>query len=77
MTIHVQLYGHLRDALPLVQKGKASIDLPERSTVTEVLEHFDIQADVLTAVNDEQASAAGTILQDGDRVFVFPPVAGG
>ena len=77
MTIHVQLYGHLRDALPLKNKGQTSLDLPAQSTITEVLAYFDIQLDVLTAINDDQATSTDTVLQEGDKVFVFPPVAGG
>jgi sulfur-carrier protein len=76
--VEVRLFGHLRDYLPAPGDPGAMVEVPDGCTFQELLDRLKIPpADpkilLLNGVHvDRQA-----ILGEGDRVSVFPPIAGG
>lgn len=82
-AIDVKLYAMLRDRLPPGSRGVSGrIDLPDGATIATALDRLDIPAEYrqLVVLNDEEVAAAewgGRTLRDGDRLAVFPPIAGG
>lgn len=77
MQIHVQLYGTLRDRLPAEAKGKTILQLEAGTTAAEALAELGLDDAAMIAINDEHESEHAQTLQDGDRLSVFMPVAGG
>jgi thiamine biosynthesis protein ThiS len=77
ITIHIRLHGALRDKLPAEAKGRIVLSLPEGTTVTAVLEQLSLRRRTEVAVNDEIVDNRDIALEDGDRVEVFRPAAGG
>lgn len=77
MEVTVRLFATLKDLLP-EDKKKISIELEAGSTVNEVIEYFGIPQEeaLIIKVNGRHGSKS-TILEDGDRVGIFPPVGGG
>ena len=81
MRVRVLFFGVLKD---LAGKSSESLDLPEGSSVCDVLEHYtsrvprlrDSLASMAVAVN-QQYAGAGTELKSGDEVALLPPVSGG
>jgi len=78
MKVEVWLFSTLRKYLPSGAQGnRAVVELPEGSTLADLVEHLGLQEEALVGtVNDEQAHW-GLKLKDGDRVSFFPPLAGG
>jgi sulfur carrier protein ThiS len=77
MQIKVVLYATLRDKLPRENKGVTMLELPEGSTINNMLEKLDIDIMVKCSVNGEIARDNMWILKDGDEVRVFRPIGGG
>jgi sulfur carrier protein ThiS len=77
MQIHVRLHGALRDKLPAEMKGRAVLDFEEGTTVTAVLAHLSLHGRIQVALNQKTTENKDTILQDGDRLEIFRPAAGG
>jgi sulfur carrier protein ThiS len=79
MKIHLRLFASLgRYAPPGEGTEGREVTLAEGATVGSLLERLGIPAGVvkLVFVNGVHATA-DTVLRNGDRVGVFPPVAGG
>jgi molybdopterin converting factor small subunit len=91
MQIHVQLLSILRECLPPgAERGQATIALPPNATLADLVAHLGIDRFLGYAADDIIARASwqvrvsgqfemdmGRVLQDGDEVCIFPPVAGG
>lgn len=77
IRVRVRLYGDLRERLDAACP-EAPLILPEGSTLETLNESLGIPGEevVVTLVNGVAVSQ-GTVLRDGDRVDVFPPLAGG
>lgn len=73
----MQLYATLRKYGP-PQEGACEVDLAVGDRVARLLEILGIPADAekVILVNGRPAEQ-GSILKDGDKVVLFPPVAGG
>ena len=76
MRITVKLYANLREYSN--GEGTISLELAENSSVMDTLKHFKIPENEtkIIMVNGIRAKP-DTIVQDGDRVAIFPPIAGG
>ncbi len=74
MKVEVKLSATLRKGQP----GRQSIDLPDGSTVANLLAQLNLPrtAVAVVAVN-MQYSAEDRVLQSGDEIAIYPPVAGG
>ncbi|MDD2603310.1 MAG: MoaD/ThiS family protein [Desulfobacterales bacterium] len=75
IQIELRLYASLK---PLEPASAASHPLPSGTTVGEVLAGLKVPGDQvkLVFVNGRKAHRQ-RVLQDGDRLGVFPPVGGG
>jgi len=79
MKVDVRLFASLMSYAPEgAEKGAAHVALPEDATVGDLLEMLEVPEGVvkLVFVNGLHAKES-TALRHGDRVGIFPPVAGG
>ncbi|HSR11836.1 MAG TPA: MoaD/ThiS family protein [Thermodesulfobacteriota bacterium] len=79
MTIEVRLYASLGRYLPPEAEGNSCIlEIEPETTVRDVLRNLNVPLDSPKVIflNGVHADG-GEVLKDGDRVGVFPPVAGG
>jgi len=79
ITVQVRLYATLRRYRPEVKLGESlPMELPEGTTVGQLIERLGIPAEVVKNifVNHRQQGPE-YVLQAGDEVAIFPPVAGG
>lgn len=80
MKIELRLFASLRKKLPSGSpRGRCELDLPTGVTVDEVLRQMTIphESAQMLLVNGEHDRNFERVLQDGDVLSVFPPVAGG
>jgi molybdopterin synthase sulfur carrier subunit len=77
MKIEVRLFATLRQYAP-GGRDPSVFELAEGSRVAQVLEGLSIPKDAakVILVNGRQ-SDEGHLLHGGDRIVIFPPVAGG
>jgi molybdopterin converting factor small subunit len=79
VRIEVQLFATLAAFLPPdSREGAATLEVPDRSTVRDVIERLRLPADLerVTLVNGGDAEPERP-LHPGDVVAVFPPLSGG
>jgi sulfur-carrier protein len=79
VRVEVQLFATLAAFLPADSRhGAAILDVPDRSTVRDVIQRLGLPADLerVTLVNGGDAPPDQD-LHAGDVVAVFPPLAGG
>lgn len=79
MEVTVVLYATLRRHHP---RGRGSepfiVELPEGSTVADLLDHLEIAEDEAKQVFIEHAGRPRDYaMRDGQKAAIFPPVAGG
>ena len=79
MNVHVQFFSRLRDLA-----GESELEVPERTTVAELLGILYARAPALRDWDKSILVAAGVefvgrdyILQSDDRISIMPPVQGG
>ncbi|MEW6298102.1 MAG: MoaD/ThiS family protein [Thermodesulfobacteriota bacterium] len=80
MHVEVKLFANLRKLLPPGSSGgKATLTLEDGATITTLLHHLNVPAEMaqMVLVNGEQTREFDHPLADGDAVSIFPPVAGG
>jgi molybdopterin converting factor small subunit len=77
MQVSVKLMAVLRSKLP--PGGTAKVELEPAAPVASLLDKLGIGAGHvhLVMVNGEMETDRQRLLQDGDELTVFPPVAGG
>jgi len=79
MKIKVHLHTILQQGLPEETLNKLIIDLPEASTLVDLIEHLNIQLgskSLTLAVNGRTAEEV-QVLKDGDVVHLIPAISGG
>lgn len=79
MKVTVTLYATLRRYHP-EEKGSEpfSVELPEGSRVKDLLDHLGLKKGEAKQVFIRHKSRPGDYtLEEGERVAIFPPVAGG
>jgi molybdopterin synthase sulfur carrier subunit len=79
MKIELRLFASLSRYLPEQQsKNCCDMEVPDGTTVKELLQRLAIPAEIrkIIIVNGVHAGESQT-LAEGDRIGVFPPVAGG
>ena len=80
MKIELRLFASLRKKLPPGSpRGKCDLELPDGTTIGQVLERMAIaQASAqMVLVNGDHDRNFDRVLRGGDVLSVFPPVAGG
>ena len=81
MQVQVLFFGMLKD---LAGQPSESLDLPEKSTLADVLSHYETRlpqlyswrSSLAMSVNREYAGPQ-KLLHDGDEIALLPPVSGG
>jgi molybdopterin synthase sulfur carrier subunit len=79
MKIELNLYASLAEYLPDRARGNPNIiELPEGTTVRKLIERLRIPVDTprIIFLNGSHAPLEAP-LNDGDRLGMFPPLAGG
>jgi molybdopterin converting factor small subunit len=82
VTIDLSLFGELKSHMPTGAVGRrARVEVPDGLDAFGLIEHLGIpfEADegvIVVSVNDEVTDLRAPI-KDGDRVTIFPPLAGG
>ncbi len=83
MQVTIKLYATLTDYLPAGSKhNRLEVELTDNTTVTAALAPFALPPKMthLVLVNGvyiPPETRAGTVLQSGDTLAVWPPIAGG
>jgi len=84
MRIHVRLFASLRDRFPSDDRGRGDIELDDPASLADLIERLEIPDPLaqMVLVDGLQAPSsreerAGRILEDGQTVSIFPPIAGG
>jgi sulfur carrier protein ThiS len=77
LHIKIVLFGLYRGKLPREAHGEVDLDLPEGTTIGEVLARLEINMGGLCILNGQSEIDKITRLQDGDRLQIVPPVGGG
>ena len=79
IEVEVRLYATLRRYAPGVRLGEAMrLSMERGSTLQQIYDRLGVPVDeVKRAIVNGVARDHGYCLSDGDRVAVFPPVAGG
>ena len=79
MKIELRLFASLSRYLPEQRTGNlCAMEIPEGTTIKELLQRLTFPAEIrkIIIVNGVHAGDNQT-LAEGDRIGVFPPVAGG
>ena len=69
--------GPLVDFLPNSDKGKATIEMNNDSTIADMLNKLKIKRKVIVSVNGDEEKGLDYILREGDEVLIFTVVSGG
>jgi len=79
MRVELRLYASLGKYMPEHRSGSSEfMQVAEGSTIRSVLEGLDVPFDSVKIIFLNGLHANGDeVLKEGDRVGVFPPVAGG
>lgn len=79
MMIRVKLIANFRDQLPPEAKnGMVELDVPQGTTVREVISRFDIPLDDTSVIVLNGLTVdMNTPLKEGDMVTAFSAIAGG
>jgi molybdopterin converting factor small subunit len=79
MKVQLSLYASLSRYLPEGTNGKScSMEIEGGATVKEILNQLQVPMNTVKIIFLNGVHATGdAVLKDGDRLGVFPPVAGG
>jgi sulfur-carrier protein len=78
MKVEIRLFAGLRKYSPHEESKNGILDIPHGCTVGDILVLLEIPADVrkIIFINGVHGTE-DTLLNEHDRVGIFPPVAGG
>jgi molybdopterin converting factor small subunit len=80
MKVEVKLYASLGRYMPqaALEKGKGYLEVREGTTIKALLENLKVPLENVKLIFLNGIHAKDNeVLKDGDRLGVFPPVAGG
>ncbi len=79
VKVEVRLYGSLRRYTPQLKIGQPlKLNMRQGSTIRQVLRKLNIsRREVKIVIVNGRARSDRYTLQEGDRVAIFPPIAGG
>ena len=77
MQIKVVLFSVFREKLPRENRGRTTVELPENSSIKDLLAKLEINITATCSVNGQLEYDQTTQLKDGDEVQIFRPVGGG
>jgi molybdopterin converting factor small subunit len=76
ITVMVKFFANLRNYGP----PKSKDTYPKGSTVKDILDRYQVPKDdrnTVILINTKPHQKTETVLNDGDVVSIFPPIAGG
>ena len=78
MKIELRLYASLSVYMPETNRATVIVDIDQGTRIQELLEQLKVPADSVKIIFLNGVHAKGNeILKEGDRIGVFPPIAGG
>jgi len=84
MKVTLKLFASVQDYLPVEAKAKNALELelPAGTTIAQVIERFGLPASscklvLVNGVFVPPAERASRILEDGETLAIWPPIAGG
>ena len=77
MQVKVVLFSVFREKLPREKRGRTTLELPEDSTLKDLLAALDINITAICSVNGQLEYDQTIQLKEGDEVQIFRPVGGG
>ncbi len=79
MKVRVRVFGYLRTFCSRKTSEEFIVDVPQGSTVQDLLIRQEIPAmeDVMVVVNNVTVSKGGHALQEQDSVLIYPFLGGG
>ncbi|MFQ5879932.1 MAG: MoaD/ThiS family protein [Dehalococcoidia bacterium] len=82
MKVDVRLFASLRYRLAGESRGSVQVELAEGGTLADVLRALNVPQALagMVLVNGQRCPSQGQAtraLREGDRVSIFPPMAGG
>ena len=84
MRVNVRLFASLRELLPGADRGRATLEVAEGSSLLDLIERLTIpdrQAQMVLVNGDQAprrpAARAAVLLKEDDTIAIFPAVAGG
>jgi len=77
VRIKIVLHSSLRTLLADDAKGRATLDLPEGSQISNVIDMFHIPDGVICAVNDQLEPSRERFLANEDMLRFLRPSVGG
>ena len=84
MRINVRLFANLRDRFPQSARGRGEVELDDGASLDDLIEQLEIPESLaqMVLIDGQQiprGSEARTdrILEEGETVCIFPPLAGG
>ena len=80
MKIEVKLYASLGRYMPqaVLEEGKGYLEVGEGTTIKALLENLEVPLETVKLIFRNGIHAKDNeVLKNGDRLGVFPPVAGG
>ena len=78
MKIELRLYASLSVYMPETNRATVIVDIDQGTRIQELLEQLKVPADSVKIIFLNGVHAKGKeILKEGDRIGVFPPIAGG
>lgn len=78
MVVEVRLYATLRRYTPASPNGVITVDVPDGSTVLELVKLIKIDpAEIHLIMINGIGCEFEKVVNSGDRVGLFPPVGGG
>ncbi|QNB46086.1 MoaD/ThiS family protein [Thermanaerosceptrum fracticalcis] len=78
MQVEVRLYAYLRDTIPEAKKGPLLVDIPEDSTIGDLLAYLQLPDESnLIVMVDGIRQFNSYPLKNGSRIAIFPPIGGG
>jgi len=78
MKIDFRLYASLSRHAPKTGGNGLTVDVGEGTSINDLLRRYGVPADSVAIIFLNGVHAKGDeVLKEGDRVGVFPPIAGG
>jgi len=78
MQVKVQVYAILRQYIPGAYQGLLILEVPEGTTVGQLIERLPIPRELARVVFvNGIRQEPDWVLREGDEVGIFPPIAGG
>jgi len=82
LKVKLKLFASLRQHLPTATRGEIDVDVASGATPAWLIESYRLPREEVHLILDNgvyvaPGDAADRLLEDGDEVAMWPPVAGG